>query len=51
MMKKLGHKAKLEDNEDVEVEKAAAHVEVDSKTKVFSVGTAGRYSLFSEEEL
>ena len=51
MMKKLGQKTKLEDKEDVEVEKAAEHVEVDSKPKVFSVCTAGKYSLFSEEEL
>ena len=50
-MKKLGQKAKIEDKEDVEVEKVAEHVEVDSKLKVSSVGTAGRYSLFSEEEL
>ena len=51
MMKKLGQKAKLEDKEDVEVEKAAEHVEVDSKLKVSSVGTTGRYSLFLEEKL
>ena len=50
-MKKLGQKDKLEDKEDVDVEKAAEHVEVDSKPKLFSVGTVGRYSLFSEEEL
>ena len=50
-MRKLGQKAKLEDKEDVKVEKEAEHVEVDSKPKVFSVGTTGRYSLFSEEEL
>ena len=46
-MKKLVQKSKLEDKEDVEVEKAAEHVEVDSKPKVFSVGIAGKYSLFS----
>ena len=49
MMKKLGQKSKLENKEDVEVEKVAEHVDIDSKPKVFSVGTAGRYSLFSEE--
>ena len=51
MMRKLGQKAKVEDKEDVKVEKAAEHVEIDSKLKVFSVGTIGRCSLFSEEEL
>ena len=50
-MRKLGQKDKPEDKEDVKVEKAAEHVEVDRKLKVFSVGTTGRYSLFSEEEL
>ena len=50
-MRKLGQKAKLEDKEDVKVEKAAEHVEVDSKPKVFSAGITGRYSLFSEEKL
>ena len=50
-MRKLGQKTKPADKEDVKVEKAAEHVEVDIKPKVFSVGTAGRYSLFSEEEL
>ena len=50
-MRKLGQKTKPEDKEDVKVEKAVEHVEVDSKLKVFSVGTTDRYSLFSEEEL
>ena len=50
-MRKLGQKAKLEDKEDVKVEKAAEHVEVDSKPKVFSAGITGKYSLFSEEKL
>ena len=51
MMKKLGQKAKLENKEYVEVEKAVEPVEIDSKPRVFLVSTAGRYSLFSEEEL
>ena len=50
-MRKLGLKAKPEDKEDVKVEKATEHVEADSKLKVSSVGTTGRYSLFLEEEL
>ena len=50
-MKKLGHKAKPADKEDVKVEKVAEQVKVDSKFKMSSVGTTGRYSLFSKEEL
>ena len=50
-MRKLGQKTKPVDKKDVKVEKVAEHVEVDSKLKVFSVGTTGRYSLFLEEEL
>ena len=46
MMRKLGQKSKPKDKEDVKVEKAAEHVEVESKLKVFSVGTTGRFSLF-----
>ena len=51
MMKKLGHKAKPADKEDVQIEKVAEQVKVDSKFKMSSVGTTGRYSLFSKEEL
>ena len=49
-MRKLGQKAKLEDKEEVKVEKASEHVEDDSEPKVFSPGTKGQYSLFEEDK-
>ena len=50
-MKKLGHTAKPADKEYDKVEKAAEQVKFDSKFKMSSVSTTGRYSLFSKEEL
>ena len=39
LMWKLGQKPKLEDKEDVKVEKASEYVEDDSKSKVFSASS------------
>ena len=49
-MRKLGQNPKLEDKEDVKVEKASEHVEDDSELKMFSAGTKGQYSLFEEDK-
>ena len=49
-MRKLGQKPKLEDKEDVKVEKASEHVEDDSEPKVFSASAKGQYSLFVDKK-
>ena len=50
LIRKLGQKPKLENEEEVKVEEASEHVEEDSKPKLFSASLKGKYSLFVDEK-